>query len=191
MKSDHYDLFVAEGAAFQKVNKTWNGGSTLAYASTIKELFEKHQCKTLLDYGCGKALHYEKNSLINFGTDQDPLTFDEYLGASSVFKFDPCVEGLDTLPPPGSKFDAVILIQCVGLIPDADIAWVKELVMGYTTKFCFIGEHLLGNPVKKKKVLLPDHQYYKSEIRNNQWWEDKWRTGWAGSELIINLSTKT
>lgn len=188
MKSDHYDLFVAAGREFQKNNKTWDGGATLDYATHIKKLFDEHQCKSLLDYGCGKALHYEKGSVFNFGTDIEPLTFDEYLGATSVFKYDPCVDHFSTLPPAGSKFDAVILIQCVGLIPDADVHWVRDLVMRYATKFVFIGEKELGTVVKQKKVLLPDMPEYKKEVRNAAWWDEKWRTDWEGAELVIHLA---
>jgi hypothetical protein len=190
MKSDHYDLFVAAGKEFQKNNKTWNGGSTPEYAPYIKELFDKDQCESLLDYGCGKALHYEKNSVFNFGTEENHLTFDEYLGAKTVFKYDPCVDHYSTLPPEGTKFDAVILIQCVGLIPDADIQWVKNLVMNYATKFVFIGEKAYGTNVKSKKIMLPDQQQYKSETRDSGWWDTKWRDGWTGPELVIHLSNK-
>lgn len=188
MKSEHYDDFVNAGKEFQKNNKTWNGGSTIEYAPFIKELFDKHQCKTLLDYGCGKALHYIKDSPINF--TEEKLTFDEYLGATSVFKYDPCVDGLDNLPPEGSKFDAVILIQCTGLIPEPDIKWVRDLVMSYATKFCFIGEKKLGTIVKKKKVLLPELDNVKNINRDETWWETHWKQDWHGSELVIHLSEK-
>ena len=37
----------------------YNGKSTLIYAKLIKEIIEKNNIKTMLDYGCGKGFYYD------------------------------------------------------------------------------------------------------------------------------------
>ena len=39
----------------------YNGKSTLIYAKLIKEIIEKNNIKTMLDYGCGKGFYYDNS----------------------------------------------------------------------------------------------------------------------------------
>jgi len=180
-QSEHYQESVRRNTEFQSTNKTWNGGSTLGYAHEIKELVKKYNAKTLLDYGCGKALHYEENSPIKF---DNGVTFDKYLGIEKVFKYDPCVEKFSILPPVDEKFDAVMMIQAIGLVPDKDIPWVVELLMQHTKSFCYIGNVDPGKPVKHKKRILTQIPGF-DEPRDRQWYENHFKN-WSGSDLIIS-----
>jgi hypothetical protein len=178
--SEHYLESVKRNSKFQLNNKTWNGGSTLGYYQEIKQLVDKHNSKSLLDYGCGKALHYNEESAIKF----EGQTFDKFLGIKSVFKYDPCVEEFSVLPPTNQKFDAVIMIQALGLVPDKDIPWVVELLMSHTEKFCYIGNVDPGKPVKEKKRILTQNPGF-DEARDKAWYENQFKN-WSGSEIIIS-----
>jgi hypothetical protein len=178
--SEHYLESVQRNSKFQLDNKTWNGGSTLGYYKEIKALVDKHNAKSLLDYGCGKALHYKEESPIKF----EGQTFDKFLGIETVFKHDPCVAEYSTLPPAGQKFDAVIMIQALGLVPDKDVPWVVELLMEHTAKFCYIGNVDPGKPVKEKKRILTQHPGFSSG-RDMAWYENQFKN-WKGSEIVIS-----
>lgn len=179
--SEFYLDSVKRNTEFQINNKTWSGGSTLAYAEEIREYVKKHNAKSLLDYGCGKALHYEDNSLVSFEGGQ---TFDKFLGIDSVYKYDPCVEEFSVLPPLTEKFDAVIMIQALGLIPDQDIPWVVNLLMQYTKGFCFIGNKDPAKGIKPKKQALTNFPGF-SVSRDRIWYENQFKN-WKGSELIFS-----
>lgn len=185
MFSQEYYNRVEGIRQFHLQNKTYSGGGTLAYADEIKALAEKHNTKTLLDYGCGKGLQYESGSIINFGANNQ--TFNEYLNLTSVYKFDPCVEQFKVYPPLDFKFDAVIAIQALSAIPTKDLSIVVNHLMNMTTKFCFIGTNLkLGK--KKKRGNKIEQAYTAEEIEriDPDWWKEQFK-GWQGSELVLKF----
>ena len=179
---EYYDS-VAKSADFHKKNKTWSGKATFQYANEIKKLVIKHSATNLLDYGCGKALHYNSASHIKI----EEKTFDNWLGINSFYLYDPCVEGLDILPPPDSKFDAVIAIQCLNAVPDKDFDTVVNYLMSVTNKFCFVGNSKLDNFVKPKKAAA--NQEFFKENRNFDWWQSKFKN-WTNSELVLHFLPK-
>jgi hypothetical protein len=178
----YYDL-IGKSTQFHKSNKTWSGFSQTAYVNDIKTLVEKHNVKSLLDYGCGKGEQYIEKLEYSPGVFQ---TFNEYLNIDSVYKFDPCWEKFKTPPNEHQKFDAVIMIQAIGFIPDQDIDVLKNILMNHATKFCFIGEcYSSYGKVKPKKTKLLDPTYFK-EVRNPEWFKNKF-SDWTGSELIFKF----
>jgi hypothetical protein len=183
--SADYQRSVKDHSRFhEKYPKKWAGDSTFGYKDQIKELVDKHQANSLLDYGCGKAQHYVPGSIFNFGTEQNPMTFDQFLGVSEVYNFDPCVEEYNILPADNKKFDAVILIQCLGLVPDADVPKVKDWLMQHTTKFCFIGNQDPRRPAKPCKTALTQNKDYFKIKRTKEWYQEQF-ADWTGSELVL------
>lgn len=168
----------------QNYPKRWAGDSTFEYKDQIKDLVSKHQARSLLDYGCGKAQHYVPGSIFNFGTESNPQTFNQYLGIDNVYKYDPCVDEYSTLPSDDQKFDAVILIQCISLVPDNDVQHVKNWLMQRTNKFCFIGNQDPARPAKSCKTDLTDSKEYFKIKRTKEWYQEQF-ANWAGSELVL------
>jgi hypothetical protein len=107
------------------------------------------------------------------------MTFQTRINAESVYKFDPCVEGLD-VEPLGQKFDAVICTQVLGSIPDDDLSWFKDKLMNYATNFVFIGLHNPTKPAKLKKRIY-DPKYLTHE-RSVEWYQEQFKE-WSGPKL--------
>jgi hypothetical protein len=178
----YYDL-VSKSTQYHESHKSWAGFSQASYITDIKTSVEKYNVKSLLDYGCGKGQQYIEKLEYTPGVFQ---TFDEYLGINSSYKFDPCWKEFSVPPDEHQKFDAVIMIQAIGFIPDEDIDVLKNILMNHATKFCFIGENYSSYiKVKPKKVNLLDPAYFK-EVRNPEWYRDKF-SDWTGSELIFKF----
>jgi hypothetical protein len=78
------------------------------YQNCIKDLVDHYGARTILDYGCGKGQQY--TDPLPYAGEHNWQTFDAYLGVS-VYRYDPCVAGLETPPPAGTKFDGVICTQ--------------------------------------------------------------------------------
>lgn len=183
--SNNYTRSVKDHAWFHRqYPKKWSGDSTIGYKDQIKELVDKHQAQSLLDYGCGKAQHYVPGSIFNFGTEDNPQTFDQFLGVNQVYKYDPCVEEYSILPPDDQKFDAVILIQCLSLVPDDDVQHVKNWLMQHTNKFCFIGNQDPARPSKPCKTALTEGKEYFKIKRTKEWYQEQF-ADWTGSELAL------
>jgi len=181
--SPYYHELVAKSTQYHEGHKTWNGFSQLAYVNDIKALVEKHNAKSLLDYGCGKGQQYIEKLEYQSGVLQ---SFDEYTGIESVYKFDPCWKEFKEPPVETQKFDAIIMIQAIGFIPDQDIDVLKNILMSHATKFCFIGENYSSyGKVKAKKANNLDPAYFK-EVRTPEWYKDKF-SDWTGSELVFKF----
>jgi hypothetical protein len=182
--SPYYLESVQQGTKFQENNKSWAGYDVVKYQKKIKDLVVRYRAKTILDYGCGKGLQYQERLPYGGGPGLDLpedqwQTFDEYLGVK-VYCYDPCVEGFTTLPPAGTKFDGVICTQVLNSIPDDDMPWVRDLLEGYATKFCFVGLNFQREAKGKKTMYNPE--YFKLP-RTRQFFRSYF-TDWKGSDLF-------
>ena len=90
------------------------------------------------------------------------------------------MEGFTTLPPAGTKFDGVICTQVLNSIPDDDMPWVRDLLEGYATKFCFVGVNFQREAKGKKTMYDPE---YFRQPRTRQFFRSYF-TDWKGSDLF-------
>ena len=175
--SPYYLESVRQGTEFQQNNKSWAGYDVVKYQKKIKDLVDRYRATTILDYGCGKGMQYKEP--LPYASEDNWQTFNEYLGVT-VYKYDPCVPEHSTLPPVGTKFDGVICTQVLNSIPDDDMPWVRDLLEGYATKFCFIGLNF-QREAKGKKTMY-DPEYFK-QPRTREFFRSCF-TDWKGSDLF-------
>ena len=182
MYSDAYYKSVKNSRQYHFKKDIYSGVATIKYHYDIKALVEKHNAKTLLDYGCGKAFHYfnEEKCKEWFGGP----TFDQWLNLDSFYPFDPCVDQFAKHPEEGAKFDSVIAIQSLAGVPDADFPTVVNQLMNMTNKFCFIGNKLKKGKASKGNPALAE--YYKGDRLDPDWWKEQFK-GWQGSELVLKF----
>ena len=175
--SDYYKTSVEIGTKFQLANKSWDGRDTFKYRRQIRDLVQHYNCKTLLDYGCGKGHQWSDSHV--FPPEEYSQKFQTWLGLDQVSLYDPCVEEF-AQDPVLKKYDIVSCTQVIGGIPDADILWLKQRLMAYTGKVCFIG---LIDPVQlpKGKKQIYDSAYF-SVKRTQEWYREQF-ADWTGSEL--------
>ena len=182
--SAYYVESVEIGRQFQQQNKSWAGYDVVKYQNQVKDLVDRYNAKTILDYGCGKGLQYQERLPYgmqlgeNMPEDQWQ-TFDQYLGVT-VYRYDPCVEGLETPPPAEVKFDGVICTQVLNSIPDDDMVWVRKELEQRADKFCFIGLNF-QRPAKGKKAMY-NPEYFR-ETRTREFFK-KYYADWLGSDLF-------
>ena len=178
MPSEHYNKSVEAGKIFQASNKAWGGRDTFKYHKQIKDVLTLHECKSVLDYGSGRGVQWNLEHRFPFQTKD--MLFREYLGLTDVTLYDPCVPIYENAPPDGTKFDAVIFTQVLGSIPDDDISWVKEKLMAYTGKCCFIGLVDPRIPPKSRKQIYDPAAF--RAARTAEWYVDQFKD-WTGSKL--------
>lgn len=182
MYSNVYYQTIDRVKQYHLKKEVYSGVATVGYHSDIKALVEKHNAKTLLDYGCGKAFHYYNEE--KYKEWFNGASFDKWLGLDSFYLFDPCVDEYSKHPEQDAKFDGIIAIQSLTGVPDADFPTVVNQLMQMTTKFCFI-----GNRLKKGKSSKGDHtlvEYFKADRLDPKWWEEQFN-GWQGSELVLKF----
>lgn len=196
--SPYYKESVARGTEFQKNNKSWAGYDVIKYHKKIHDLVQRYNARTILDYGCGKGQQYTER--LPYGDPDLPpdqwQTFDQYLGVE-VYKYDPCVPGFRRRPGIKRRFDGVICTQVLNSIPDDDMPWVRDLLQGYSKKFCFIGLNFQREAKAKKTMYDPEYfrlprtrEFFRSYYENWQgsdlfwWWKDRPHyEGWMDDQL--------
>ncbi len=149
----YYDTLL-KSINFHNKSVNWSGDGSYQYVEPLKSIINQYECRTMLDYGCGKGDQY---------TD-DPLTdFSKLIGVDSYSLYDPAYEKYNILQE--GIWDIAICLDVLPFIPEEDIPTVKELLLSRSNKKVVIG--------LQKSVTV---QSYKSKkpyvsIKSTEWWE--------------------
>ena len=131
----------------------FKGKSILQHRDEIKNLIDKTQSKTILDFGSGKGEQYKKYHL------------DKEFGVN-VSCYDPCVEEFSALP--NCSFDGVICTDVFEHISEESIDETFNLIKSRAKKFIFLG--ICTRAAKKK---FSNGQNVHLTIKPLDWWVDR------------------
>jgi len=98
----------------------FNGRSLLKFVDIIKAYLENNNCKSILDYGCGKGILYTDN--YKELTTEIDAPLHKYWNLDSYELFDPAHEEHSKLPI--HKKDAVICTDVLEHVAEDDLDWV-------------------------------------------------------------------
>jgi len=112
----------------------FNGRSLLKFVDIIKAYLENNNCKSILDYGCGKGILYSDN--YNVLTTEIDAPLHKYWNLDSYQLFDPAYEEHSKLP--AHKKDAVICTDVLEHIAEDDLDWVVSEIFSYAKKIVFL-----------------------------------------------------
>ena len=130
---DYYDLIDSYKKLHEQEGK-FKGISLIPLVPTLMSLVKENNCKTLLDYGCGKAVLYtDKFSEI---TDEIDCPLPEYWELDECELFDPGYEKHSKLPI--HRKDAVICTDVLEHVAEEDLGWVVEEIFSYAKKIVFL-----------------------------------------------------
>jgi hypothetical protein len=148
---------------FHATNNRYTGRFLFRYAANLGRVIDKHECKTMLDYGCGKGVQYEKPFM--------GQALEDWLSVE-VTKYDPAWPAF--AEEPQGQFDIVVCTQVLGAIPISDIPWVVDRLHGFAAKAVFVGERVSTNPRKKLHAHMADQmagqweaEQYREAIRRD------------------------
>lgn len=151
------------GGDYVKKDKSFNGISTIPYATIIKKIININNFTNLLDYRCGKAEFYEKNFISN-NVEYPSL---KKLWGVDIDLYDPCYIKYSNLNE-HKKYDIVICIDVLEHIPEEDISSVLNLISSLTNKYIF-----LNVSCNEAVALLPNGENAHINIKEPQWWYEK------------------
>ena len=121
------DYIASEYRRLHTENK-FNGACLKGYLPEIRTLVQEYDCKTILDYGCGKAAHHKKAKL------GDVTLYDPY--------YEPYSE------KPEGAFDMVICTDVLEHIPEDEVLTVLSELINHTNKVLFLA--IATRPAHKK-----------------------------------------
>lgn len=127
------------------------GGSLKQFLPDITTLIQSSNVRTVLDYGCGKALCYKQYRL------QDLWQVDD------IKLYDPGVEAYSV--PPVTKYDMTICTDVMEHVPEECVDQVLEHIASHTNKLAFFS--ISTRPAKK---ILPDGRNAHLTIKSPEWW---------------------
>lgn len=159
--SMQYLRCLEEARAHHATSKTYSGKFLRPHAPAIKEIIDRLDCQSILDYGCGKGKQYEWISHGDDASIPEGMTILEYWSQDrslerhcNLFLFDPAWPPFATPPSPEMKFDLVLCTHTLGSVPIEDIDWVLGELIRRATKALYIAEKI--GPVGKQVFSEPD-----------------------------------
>ena len=139
--SPKYTKLLEEYKEMHKSSKgMFNGRSLVKYVDIIKNYLEKNECKTLIDYGCGKGLLYTDD--YELVTEKKPYysninkPLNEYWNLTRHSLYDPAHEEHSEFPM--GLYDAAICTDVLEHVPTDDLHWVIREICGFATKMVFL-----------------------------------------------------
>ena len=139
--SKRYSDLISEYKDMHKSAKgMFNGRSLVKYVDIIKNYLEKNECKTLIDYGCGKGLLYTDD--YELVTEKKPLyknldkPLPQYWNLTKHSLFDPAHKEHSELPM--GLYDAAICTDVLEHIPTDDLGWVIGEIFNFAQKMVFL-----------------------------------------------------
>ena len=163
---EYYDLIDSYKILHQEEGK-FKGISLVPLVPTLMSLVKENNCKTLLDYGCGKAIPYDKNRCKEVDL-RHPIQ--KLCNLKSFDLYDPAYEKYATLPD--KKYDIVVCTDVLEHIAEQDIDYVLTEILSRSKKIVFLNiscqpalKHFKEGKFKGKNVHI--------SVFDPSWWGHK------------------
>ena len=168
---EYHDLIDSYKVLHQEEGK-FKGISLVPLVPTLMSLVKENNCKTLLDYGCGKAIPYDKNRCKEVDL-RHPIQ--KLCNLKSFDLYDPAYEKYTTLP--NKKYDIVVCTDVLEHIAEQDIDYVLTEILSRSDKIVFLNiscqpalKHFKQGKFKGKNVHI--------SVFEPSWWLKKIANIW-------------
>lgn len=141
---------VEQYKEMHKDKNLYAGSALTIHKDNIRQYLTN--CKTILDYGCGKAIQYHKEKL-----------HETYFYGIMPSLYDPAVEEYSILPQ--GKFDAVICTDVLEHIEEQDVGEIIKQIYSKAEKFVYLG---ICNTLADS--FLPDGRNAHVTLKSLDWW---------------------
>ena len=163
---EYYDLIDSYKVLHEEKGK-FKGISLTPLVPTLINVTKENNCKTLLDYGCGKAIPYDKDRCKEVGL-KNPVQ--ELCNIESFDLYDPAYEKYAELPD--KKYDIVVCTDVLEHIAEQDIDYVLTQILSRSNKVVFLNiscrpavKHFKEGKFKGKNVHI--------SVFDPSWWGHK------------------
>ena len=135
-----YQILHTKGLKDRPGNAFFNGISLAVHIERLTKLMLLEGVKSLLDYGCGKALLYDDMKYKEMPIDKNgqvlPKPLSKLWQLDYFSLYDPAYEKYNKLPK--GKYDAVICTDVIEHIDEKDVDWILDEIFFYARKFVFV-----------------------------------------------------
>ena len=168
---DYYELLDSYKELHKEEGK-FRGISLVPLVPTLINVIKENNCKTLLDYGCGKAIPYSKKECKSIGLKK-PVQ--ELCNLDSFDLYDPAYPKYNKLSK--KKYDIVVCTDVMEHIAEQDIDYVLKDILSHSKKAVFL--NISCQPALKhfKKGKFKGQNVHVS-VFHGTWWSDKVKNIW-------------
>ena len=163
---DYYDLIDSYKKLHEQEGK-FKGISLIPLVPTLMKIVKDNDCKTLLDYGCGKGLPYDKERCKEVDL-RNPIQ--ELCSLESFDLYDPAYEKYAKLPD--KKYDIVVCTDVLEHVAEQDMDYVLTQILSRSKKIVFLNicckpalKHFKEGKFKGKNVHI--------SVFDPSWWGHK------------------
>ena len=163
---EYHDLIDSYKVLHQEEGK-FKGISLVPLVPTLMSLVKENDCKTLLDYGCGKAIPYDKDRCKEVDL-RHPIQ--KLCNLKSFDLYDPAYEKYSKLSK--KKYDIVVCTDVLEHIAEQDIDYVLTEILSRSKKIVFLNiscqpalKHFKEGKFKGKNVHI--------SVFDPSWWGHK------------------
>lgn len=135
-----------------KDENLYAGSALNIHKESIRQQLTNKNCKTILDYGCGKAIQYTRENI-----------HEDYFYGIMPSLYDPAVDEFSKMPK--GTFDAVISTDVLEHIEEQDLPKVIKEIFSKADKFVYLG--ICNVPADS---FLPDGRNSHVTLNNLDWW---------------------
>tara|TARA_E500000178_G_C16855123_1_gene676987 strand:+ start:148 stop:726 length:579 start_codon:yes stop_codon:yes gene_type:complete len=128
-----YKDFHENGIGDMPASKTFEGTSLAKWIVIIKKFLIKYNCKSIIDFGCGKAIGYTTVLDIE---DESYKGLADFWNCQDIVLYDPAVEIYKKYP--SNKADCVICVDVLEHIPPNDLLSFIDDLFRLSKKLLFI-----------------------------------------------------
>ena len=168
---DYYELLDSYKELHKEEGK-FRGISLVPLVPTLINVIKENNSKTLLDYGCGKAIPYSKKECKSIGLKK-PVQ--ELCNLDSFDLYDPAYPKYNKLSK--KKYDIVVCTDVMEHIAEQDIDWVLKDILSHSKKTVFLNiscqpalKHFKEGKFKGQNVHV--------SVFHGTWWSDKVKNIW-------------
>lgn len=144
MKDMQY--YIEQHRRMHRVTKRFRGHSLIEHIPRIDQLMQEHGCRTILDYGCGKAAYWPEHW--------------------QVTGYDPAYEPHSRKPQ--GRFDMVICTDVMEHIPESATAQVLAEIFGYSDRWVY-----LSICTRDSDKRMPDGTSVHVNVKPQSWWQEQ------------------
>lgn len=145
-----------------KPEEAYPGNELPKFAGAIKTMIDKHQAKSIMDYGCGKGKQYGPAE-VKDGNGKIFKSIPEFWAVDKVHCYDPCVPAFCKLPP--ERFDGVVSTDVLEHCFIDDVPWIVREMFSYARKFVFV--NIACFPAIAR---LPNGDNAHCTVKSADWW---------------------
>ena len=166
---DYIDL-LEEYKELHKDPKYFNGICLITHLNTVSNIIVEEGAKSVLDYGCGKAILYDdekyKNMKLNKQGQTLPKSLPKLWQLDYHALYDPAYPKHSKVPK--GKYDAVLCTDVIEHIDEKDADWILEEIFSYARKFV-----LLNIACYKALKTFKDGRNVHVNIKTPEYWTKK------------------